>query len=113
MRRIAAILWPTSVAAALAVGLVVRTPPGPTRELPAAPAPAADALLTPDDDAVVRAHEILASAMADGRWSRQDATALRAALGKLTPVQINEICSVLFSAVNSGELRIEYVGSVL
>ena len=80
---------------------------------PAAATAAAEAPPPPDDAPLLRAHEVLATAMADGRWSEDDAAKLRAEVGELSPEQLEDVFAVLVPAINSGRLRVDYRGPVL
>jgi len=152
MARLASILWPASVAAAFAAGLLLRPAPAPPpvaaapsmvapplvvaaraarglttsdvrtvlrEELAGLRAPAeaaegeAQPAPAPDEAPLIRAHETLAAAMADGRWSEEDAIQMRRALATLSPEQAREVYTVLFPALNSGQLRIDVDGPPL
>ena len=150
-RTLLLVLWPITIVAAYALGVVERDPSRPAvavaaprvappnamapprtmeglsaaevrailREelaaLPAPPLPEAEPDEEPrpstDDTRLVRAHTILAVGMADGRWSEEEAADLRAAITGLDRDQLREVFSVLFPAINTGRLRLDYRGA--
>jgi hypothetical protein len=58
------------------------------------------------------ARELVEAAQRSHRWTREDAAALRAAIGRMTADQREEILPTLMVAVNRGEIQPDYPGSL-
>ncbi len=76
-----------------------------------APAPVAE---TPtavvDPAALSQAQAVIASGMADGRWTDEDRDRLRGVIDHLSREQAHEAITTLFSAINAGRVRLDTVG---
>jgi hypothetical protein len=64
-----------------------------------------------DDSRFAVAKTALDTAMSDGRWSETDRSQLRAHLATLSQTESEKLFSVLFPALNAGQLHAEFRGS--
>jgi len=82
-------------------------PPAPT----APEEPAVEA--TPDDPASAdRGRAIVGAARHVGRWTEEDAAALRSAMGAMSDAQRSEVLALLVPAINRGELALTFEGPI-
>lgn len=66
---------------------------------------------TPENRAAYdRSYDIVRTAFAIGRWTNEDAHALREAFAQLTGAQREEIIQFLIVAMNNGEIAVETTG---
>jgi hypothetical protein len=73
------------------------------------PPPVTDAELRAADDA----HALVADAVDAGRWTREDAGALRALLPRLAAEDFDAVMTALIAPVNEGRVIVETSGSLL
>jgi hypothetical protein len=82
-------------------------------ERAAAAGEAASAAEAPSEaafEATERGHAVIRAALETGKWTREDAAALRAQLIAATPAQREELLSTLFPLLNRGELVSDFRG---
>lgn len=74
------------------------------------PSEATEPQAPPDTAAFSQAQAVVASGVADGRWSVDDREHLRAVIDRLNREQAHDVMTSLFAAINAGRVQLETDG---